>query len=243
MHSELIYGGRSHWHASVWQKINSIDSISTMSVSRAYAIIETIEHIIKKNIPGDMMECGVFKGGNIALFAYEAWEKGLDKTVWAYDTFSGVPYAELESIDTELYSDRLAGTSVTDRYVNDRWCSCDIAQVKSNIDNALSVLCDGSINIETITQRIRYISGSVLDTIPRDLPDTISFVRLDMDIAQPTRHALNHIWPRLSVGGVIHVDDYNCFEGVHQVIDSFFSDKAVYMQEIDYTATAIVRIS
>lgn len=242
MYSELVNGGRGHWDSRVYEKIRQIDPISTMSVSRVFASMEAISHVAKQDIRGDIVECGVFKGGNIALFACEAWERSLDRKIWAYDTFSGVPYNELEDIDTELHTDRPSGASVADRYLDKRWCSCDIDQVMANVAEALVGLCGSESDAADAKELVRYVQGSVMDTIPLHMPDSIGFVRLDMDIAQPTRHALDHMWPRLSVGGVIHVDDYNSFGGVHEVIDRFFSDKSVYVHEIDHTAISIVRL-
>lgn len=243
MHSELTSGLRKHWPPTVHTRICYIDQISTMSTSRVYAIFEAIDHVDRRNIPGDIVECGVYMGGNIALFACDVWDRGLNKQIWAYDTFSGVPASELEPIDTEMVTERPAGTSLIERYENDRWCSCTQWQVGFNVNNAVSGIYEGMDGVSAVTSNIRYVAGSVLETIPGEMPDAISFLRLDMDIAKPTKHVLEHAWPRIPIGGVIHVDDYHSFSGVHQVVRDFFSDKFVYMQEIDYTSISIVRIA
>jgi O-methyltransferase len=242
MHSELNSVLRAHWPHRVRHRIRCIERMSTMSTSRVYAIFEAMDHIDRCGIPGDVVECGVYMGGNIALFACDIWDRSLDKMVWAYDTFSGVPADELDAIDTERNTDRPPGTHVSQRYMNDRWCSCDLDQVRTNVSVAVSEILDGT-DAAVVTGSIRYVAGSVLDTIPESMPDAISFIRLDMDIAKPTKHVLEHVWPRLSVGGVMHIDDYQSFNGVHQVVDDFFDGKMVYMQEIDYTAISIVRIA
>lgn len=243
MHSELTGVFRPHWAPAVHRRIRAIDRISTMSTSRAHAIFEAISHVDRCGIPGDVVECGVYMGGNIALFACDLWDRSMDRDIWAYDTFSGVPASELETIDTERSTDRPPGTPLTQRYRDDRWCSCDLQRVRENVRDAVRDIFDGMDDISAVIDPIRYIAGSVLDTIPDTMPDAISFIRLDMDIAKPTKHVLEHLWPRISVGGVMHIDDYQSFNGVHQVVDEFLAGKPAYMQEIDYTAVSIVRIA
>lgn len=245
MYSEMTLhhrGGRSHWPESTYHKIAQIDAISTMSIGRVHAIIEDLDHITRNGIQGDVAEFGVYRGGNIALLAYEVWHRGLGRNVLAYDTFSGVPLEEVGDADTELCTDRPRGSSVVDRYVEGRWCYCTLDSVRDNVASAISGMCGGSQDLGSIISPIRYVSGSVLDTIPRELPDRIAFLRLDMDIAIPTRHVLPHVWARMPMGAIMHIDDYNAFNGVHGVIDEFLRDKKAYVHEIDHTAISILRL-
>jgi len=246
--SEIKNNYRPKWTKSDIEKMNGISTISTMSTSRMNAILETIRYVEKKNIPGDLVECGVYMGGNIALSIGEMKRLNINRSFWAYDTFSGVPKNELIDNDTHiLMNHEGSGDSIESRYVDDKWCYCDFDEVKQNVLEHTRHQTEYKYNSEEIkdvvNEKVIYVKGSVIDTIPETLPEQISFIRLDMDIAAPTKHTLEHIWDLIPVGGVIHIDDYNMFSGVHKVVDEFFDDKFVYTQEIDDCAISIVRLS
>ena len=246
IYSEIKNNYRSNWTKSDIEKMMAISSISTMSTSRMNAILEAIRYIKKKNIPGDFVECGVYMGGNIALTVSEMNALDINRSFWAYDTFSGVPKNELIENDTHIIMNSEGpGESVESRYFDDKWCYCDLDEVKQNvlIISKELIHCSDETIKDIVNEKVTYVEGSVIDTIPAILPEQISFIRLDMDIATPTKHTLEHIWDLIPVGGVIHIDDYNMFSGVHEVVDAFFEDKFVYTQEIDDCAISIVRLS
>lgn len=58
-------------------------------------------------------------------------------------------------------------------------------------------------------------------------------MRLDTDWYESTKHELVHLWPRLSVGGVLIVDDYGWWRGSRQAVDEFFADQPVLLNRID----------
>jgi len=61
----------------------------------------------------------------------------------------------------------------------------------------------------------------VEDTVPKEAPDQISILRLDTDWYESTRHELDHLYPRLSSGGVLLIDDYGYWQGSRQAVDEF----------------------
>lgn len=241
MYSELQPTGRGHWPDSFYKKVREISAYSTMSTNRVYAIIESVHHVLTQGIPGDMAEFGVYHGGNLALISYELDSRGDYRRLWAYDTFSGVPHDELEPGDIE----RSNAEHASKRYNDGKWCSASIDLVRINVDAAYAGMCDAISSTGrgvSASQNISWVHGSVLDTVPGSLPDRFSFLRLDMDIAKPTRHVLPLVWERLSIGGIMHIDDYNAFDGVKAVIDEFMAGKMAYIHEIDSNAVAIVRL-
>lgn len=245
-HSELNNLFRRNWTREDLSKMYTISPISTMSSSRMQAILDAIRYVNEKDIPGDIVECGVFLGGNIALTIAEMYTLGMKQKFWAYDTFEGVPKSELIADDREIEIHSSGpGESVTRWYdEEERWCYCSLENVKENVSDVVTKLLPDMYDASNLMDKnVNFVVGSVLDTMPKTLPKQIAFVRLDMDIAVPTKHALEHIWDLIPVGGVIHVDDYNMFGGVHKVVDEFFKDKLVYIQEIDYASSSIVRLS
>jgi hypothetical protein len=83
----------------------------------------------------------------------------------------------------------------------------------------------------------------VEDTIPARAPDSISVLRLDTDFYASTRHELTHLWPRLTAGGILIVDDYGHFEGARKAVDEFFAERGErpFLHRVDYTARLVVK--
>jgi len=215
---------------------------STMSELRLKAIIDAVDHINTQGVHGAVAEMGVYKGGNVALMS---WLTQGSRLVWAYDTYEGVPSDEVVDSDVQLGKHGVVEyDSVEHRYQDDRWCYCSLEDVQQNVQQ---LLFDYSVGDQTQTwtqhlEKIVYIKGSVLETIPNNMPYCYSFIRLDMDIAQPTQHVLPHVWNKLNQYGVLHIDDYGMFGGVRQVVDEFFADRQIYKHEIDDTAISITKL-
>lgn len=85
--------------------------------------------------------------------------------------------------------------------------------------------------------RIRFIKGKVEDTILAAAPARIAVLRLDTDWYESTKHELEYLFPRLSVGGVLIIDDYGAWEGAGKAVDEYFTAKRLPMllARSDYT--------
>ena len=71
------------------------------------------------------------------------------------------------------------------------------------------------------SERVHYVKGRVEETIPARAPAEISILRLDTDWYESTKHELDHLYPRLSPGGVVLFDDYGYWEGAREAVDEF----------------------
>ena len=91
---------------------------------------------------------------------------------------------------------------------------------------------------------LRYAPGKVEDTLPAAAPDKIALLRLDTDWYESTRHELEHLFPRLSPGGVLIVDDYGHWQGARRAVDEYFAENGVTMllNRIDYTGRIGVKV-
>jgi hypothetical protein len=105
------------------------------------------------------------------------------------------------------------------------WHNASLEEVKSNL-----------LNLGYPNDRIFFIQGKVEDTIPLQIPENISILRLDTDFYESTRHELDHLFPRLSEGGVLIVDDYGFWQGQKKAVDEYFRKNEVRMllNRIDY---------
>jgi hypothetical protein len=90
---------------------------------------------------------------------------------------------------------------------------------------------------------VHYVEGQVEHTIPAQAPAEIALLRLDTDWESSTRHELEHLWPRLAVGGVLIIDDYGHWSGARRAVDAYFADRAdaPLLARVDYTGRMGVR--
>ena len=89
--------------------------------------------------------------------------------------------------------------------------------------------------------RVILHKGMVEMTIPNQAPDKIAILRLDTDWYESTKHELQYLWPRLSSGGLLIIDDYGHFTGARDAVDEFFEEKPVFLFRIDYTGRMAIK--
>jgi O-methyltransferase len=209
---------------------------ATMTSSeRMHALYQAINYITDVGISGDVVECGVWRGGSSMLSALALLDRDDDsRTLWLYDTFEGMP----EPGDADVKYDGahargvLASQSRSADTVND-WCIASIDDVRANME---------------VTgyppERVRFVKGMVESTIPNDAPETIALLRLDTDWFQSTYHELVHLYPRLAVGGVLILDDYGWWRGARDATDRYFAEHGVEMllTRIDATGRMGVKL-
>ena len=87
-------------------------------------------------------------------------------------------------------------------------------------------------------EKIHLIKGKVEDTIPEQAPQNISILRLDTDWYESTKHELQNLFPRLSSGGVIIIDDYGYWSGAKKAVDEYFlqNNISIFFNRVDYSA-------
>jgi hypothetical protein len=155
-----------------------------------------------------------------------------DRDVFLYDTFEGM------TAPTE--NDRTCdGTSAAvhlaqDVHRNGYWCVAQFDDVRSNV-----------LGTGYPEGRIALVKGPVESTIPAmSPPEAIALLRLDTDWYASTKHELIHLFPKLSAGGILIVDDYGHWQGAKQAVDEFLAenDTPYYMHRIDYTGRLIIKL-
>jgi len=86
----------------------------------------------------------------------------------------------------------------------------------------------------------KFIQGPVEQTIPNEIPKRIALLRLDTDWYESTRHELQHLYPKLSAGGILIIDDYGHWQGARRAVDEYFEGK-LFLSRIDYTGRLAVK--
>jgi O-methyltransferase len=201
------------------------------SIERMYALYQAVRHVHAADIPGDVVECGVWRGGSSMLAALTLDSLGdRERSVWLYDTFEGMPPpADVDRSITGEHAAALLGRPGPAG--EDTRALASLEEVRANLA-ATGYPSD----------RLQFVEGKVEDTIPAVAPERISVLRLDTDWYESTRHELEHLWPRLSPGGVLIVDDYGHWQGARRAVDEFFATlEPVLLHRIDYTGRLVFK--
>lgn len=140
-------------------------------------------------------------------------QEGIVNTdIWLYDTFEGMTLPT----EIDLAHDGTRALGFFDKDMPDAWISCiaGIEEVRNNM-----------ILTEYPGDRIHYVAGPVEETIPANLPsEQISLLRLDTDWYASTKHELENLFPMVSEGGVLIIDDYGHWQGSRKAVDEFFRE-------------------
>ena len=212
--------------------IKEIDRFSMCKPPEHWAIIQSINHIKNNNIDGDLVECGVWEGGNIILFGYLLRKFNLDKKIYAYDTYSGMVEP---SIHDATFKDSNLKNSKNIYKNKDGWVKCDLKKVKMNISKF----------IDNHEEDYIFIEGDVRETLnnQNNLPDKISLLRLDTDCYESTSKELEVLFPRLQKNGVLIIDDYGHWKGQKKAVDEYFNLKEDFhwLHRIDYKSRLLIK--
>ncbi|ETW91998.1 MAG: hypothetical protein ETSY2_54965, partial [Candidatus Entotheonella gemina] len=184
-----------------------------------YAMYQATQYVSQANIEGDLVECGVWKGGSSMIGALTLLQQSdTSRKLYLYDTYAGMPPPEER--DTELGIPMFQmgmealvsflGSSYGDIFY------ASLEEVRTNM-HSTGYPPDNFV----------FVEGKVEDTIPGIIPDKISLLRLDSDWYQSTYHELEHLYPRLSNGGVLIIDDYGAFKGSKDAVDQYFREQNI----------------
>lgn len=202
-------------------------AFSFTTIEPLFSLYNSVKYIIENNIPGDFVECGVWKGGSAMLIAKTLKSLGVsNKKIYLYDTFEGMSKPTEKDVDFQGKSaeNLLANNSkLEDKNV---WCYSSLDEVKKNIAN-----CGYP------QENILFIKGKVEDTIPQNIPQSIALLRLDTDWFESTYHELQHLYPLLVKNGVLIIDDYGHWKGAKEATDQYFREQNIKMllHRVDYT--------
>lgn len=195
---------------------------------RMWSLINSLKKIVNEKIDGDIVECGIWRGGNIILINKILEEQKIHKKIYCYDTFEGMDIAD--NVDKELSS----GQSASKMIESDDYYKC-----KSSLDDTKKII---SQNVED-TKDIIFIKGKVEDTlmVKKNLPKKISICRLDTDYYSSTKIELEILYPLIEPGGILIIDDYGHWSGCKKAVDEYFKDKYVMKHFVDYACRLIIK--
>ncbi|MEM7057434.1 MAG: TylF/MycF/NovP-related O-methyltransferase [Pseudomonadota bacterium] len=175
-----------------------------------------VETVIRERVPGDIIECGVWRGGAMA-FATGVLDAHDDtRTVWLADSFQGLPVPNHEADTIDLRTTRYPMLAIPEDRVR-------------KLFGRLGLLDD----------RIEFLPGWFEDTLPDAPIDQISVLRLDADYYASTMTALDALYPKVSPGGFVIVDDYGVLEPARLATDEFRAAHSVAAPLVDIDGAGV----
>jgi O-methyltransferase len=210
-----------------------VEPFTMTSAERIVALREAVVYIVKHQIPGDIVECGVWKGGSMMAIARTLIENGVtDRRLFLYDTFEGM--SQPTAVDRDFRGKPAARVlAESDKRTSMMWAYSRLDEVQRNMQRT-----------GYDEQKIVFVQGKVEDSLPARAPEQIALLRLDTDWYESTYHELNHLFPRLSIGGVLIIDDYGYWQGARKAVDEYFSAHRVpvLLNRIDDTGRICVKV-
>lgn len=173
--------------------------------------------VLRHQIPGDFIETGVWRGGAVIFMraALKAFEV-TDRIVWAADSFQGLPKPDPAQHPAD------AG----DRHWSFSPLAVSLDDVKANFER-----------YGLLDEQVRFLVGWFKDTLPAAPIKQLAVARLDGDMYESTMDALQALYPRLSIGGYLIVDDYGWVPACKQAVDEYRATHGISdeIRMVDYS--------
>ena len=208
------------------------------SVMRMRALIDGVRYCVKAGIDGDFAECGVWRGGSVLAMICTLQELGIDdRDIHLYDTFEGM--TEPTEHDRSTFDGAALEEWREAQERGDRAYPEFFGAQAFNEDDVRALVLGSGYPPE----RLHFVRGPVEETIPGAAPEKIALLRLDTDWYESTRHEMRHLYPRLSRGGVLVIDDYGHWEGARRAVDEYLAetDEQILLTAVDYTGRIAIR--
>jgi O-methyltransferase len=170
-------------------------------VEKLWPLVDAVRYIAAHDVPGALVECGVWRGGSVQAVAWTLLEAGVsDRELHLFDTFEGMSAPTEDDVRTST-----GATAVDLLAAGKAKCEADYDDVHQ-----------GMTEIGYPMDLIHLHQGKVEDTVPGEAPDQIALLRLDTDWYESTKHELEHLYPRLAPGGVLIIDDFGSWDGARK---------------------------
>ena len=208
------------------KQIKYFEKITLASELNLWSIYQSLKYINDENIEGDIVECGIFNGNTLAFIGEINDELKLNKKIWGYDTFEGSVKNSYTDYDIDLKTKKKLIYIPPTFY-------CSLDEVKKNINR----------NNKKDFEKYKFVKGDVLETlkIEENLPNKISFLRLDTDLYKTTKMQLEVLYEKLTPRGVLHIDDYGICPGVKTAVDEFFANENIWLHRVDLTCRYLIK--
>lgn len=189
-----------------WSKPRTLTSFEKL-----LPLVDAVRYTAEHQIPGAIVECGVWRGGSMQAVAWTLLDAGVsDRDLHLYDTFEGMSQPTEDDVQTRT-----------------RASAADLlARGQARCEAGMDDVQLGMSETGYPTDRVHFHAGKVEDTIPGEAPEQIALLRLDTDWYASTKHELEHLYPRLSPGGVLIIDDFGSWDGARKATLEWLRESA-----------------
>jgi O-methyltransferase len=190
---------------------------SMVGLKRLNNIELCFNSVINDNIPGDFIETGVWRGGSCIFMKALLKSRGInDRIVWVADSFEGLPRPDAAKYKYDK----------DDPYHTFKELAVPLEVVQANFEK-----------YDLWDDNVRFLKGWFKDTLPNAPIEKLAILRLDGDMYESTMDGLKNLYPRLSNGGYIIIDDWGAVKGCQQAVIDYrkthgISDEII---QIDWT--------
>jgi hypothetical protein len=207
--------------------------------ARLLALVDAVRYCMARSIPGAFAECGVWRGGSILAMILTLQDlKVADRHIYLYDTFEGMTEPTVHDV------------SLLDPPALHTWRQAQSEQ-RQAWEDLFAADAVGEETVRTLLsatgypdELLHFVRGPVEQTLPDHVPAELALLRLDTDWYESTRHELTHLFPRLSIGGVLIIDDYGHWQGARKAVDEYLvsEERQLLLTRVDYTARIAVKV-
>ena len=183
------------------------DAETMVGLHRLDNLESCIVDVLRRNVPGDLIETGIWRGG-AAIFMRGVLKAYGDeeRVVWAADSFDGLPRPDAQTYPADRGN----------KYWRSKFLAVSLDEVRSNFER-----------YGLLDDRVRFLRGWFRDTLPSAPIEQLSVLRLDGDLYESTMVALRALYPKLSIGGYVIVDDWGAFPGCRAAVEEFRAEHGI----------------
>jgi O-methyltransferase len=190
---------------------------SMVGLKRLNNVENCVRRVIADNVPGDLIETGVWKGGTVILMRAILQECNItDRKVWVADSFEGLPKPNASKYKADK----------GDRHHKMADLAIDLETVQGNFRH-----------FHLLDDQVKFLKGWFKDTLPTAPINQLAVLRLDGDMYESTMDALTHLYPKLSSGGYCIIDDWGAIPACKQAVMDYRKANNITdeIKEVDWT--------
>ena len=204
-------------------RINGIDwplyADSMIGLKRMENIEYCVTKALEENVPGDLIETGVWRGGSVIFMAALLKEKKITgRKVWVADSFEGLPKPNEE------------------KYIHDKG---DIHYLFPELAISIDTVKDNFRKYDLLTDNIVFLKGWFKDTLPTAPIERLAVMRLDGDLYESTMDGLVNLYPKLSKGGYVIIDDWGVLPGCKKAVLDYRHQHSITDEIIEVDASGV----
>ena len=171
---------------------------SMIGYKRLSNVQQCVIDVIEKNIPGDLIETGVWRGGTVIFMRgiLKAFDVA-DRIVWAADSFDGLPMPNKEKYEAD---------------------KDDVFYTFDELKISLDIVKKNFEKYGLLDDKVKFLKGWFKDTLPSAPIEKLAVLRLDGDMYESTMDGLINLYPKLSPGGYIIIDDWGSVKGCQMAV-------------------------